>query len=102
VKRRKPIVIDWSWWYIGGEEIGYGKQARQTLCKSYKSYADWVKPTDPIFDKFSEFPISLAHCGSPKGREDYEHIFTFIARHSNCHCDLAAIPDYNPGSLSSW
>lgn len=66
------------------------------MCKSYKSYADWVKPMDPIFDKFAELPISLAHCGTPRGREDYEHIFAFIARHPNCHCDLAAIPDYNP------
>jgi predicted TIM-barrel fold metal-dependent hydrolase len=100
-KRRKPIIIDWSWWYIGGE-VGYGyneSKERQELLKSYRSYADWVKPMDPIFDRFPDLPISLAHCGTPKGKEDYEHIFAFIARHPNCHCDLAAIPDYDPSFI---
>ena len=98
LRRRKPIIIDWSWWYLGGE-VGWGmneSRERQELCKSYRSYADWVKPMDPIFDQFTALPISLAHCGTPKTRDDYEHIFAFIARHPNCHCDLAAIPDYNP------
>lgn len=96
--RHKPVIIDWSWWYIGGE-VGYGwneSRDRQKLCKSYRSYNEWVKPMDPIFDKFSNLQISLAHCGTLKSRDDYEHVFAFIARHPNVHCDLAAIPDYNP------
>jgi predicted TIM-barrel fold metal-dependent hydrolase len=97
-KRGKPVIIDWSWWYIGGE-VAYGwneSKERQALCKSYRSYDEWVKPMDPIFEQFPNLQISLAHCGTPKGRQDYEHIFAFLARHPNAHCDLAAIPDFNP------
>jgi predicted TIM-barrel fold metal-dependent hydrolase len=107
-RRSKPVIIDWSWWIIGdteltrawNESVGYGfneSKERQELCKSYKSMADWVKPMDPIFDKFSNLQISLAHIGTPRGREDYEHIFAFIARHPNAHCDLAGTPrEWNP------
>jgi predicted TIM-barrel fold metal-dependent hydrolase len=98
-RRRKPILMDWSWWYIGGPKVGYGyneSTERQKLCKSYRSFADWVVPMDPIFEKYANVPISLLHCGTVKGRDDYEHLFAFMARHPNCYCDLSAIPNYNP------
>jgi predicted TIM-barrel fold metal-dependent hydrolase len=79
--------------------VGYGtneSRERQEIAKSFRSYADYAKLMDPIFDEYSTVPFSMAHCGTAKAREDYEHIFAMINHHPNVSCDLAAIPDYSP------
>lgn len=100
-RRNKPIILDISWWYLGGE-IGYGwneSKARQAMVKSWTSWADYGKLLDPILSEFSSVQFSMAHCGTAKKREDYEHIFAFISRHPNVSCDLAMIMDYSPGFM---
>lgn len=97
-KRRKPIILDVSWWYFG-RYIGYGTnetRERQEIVKAFKSYADYAKLIEPIFKEYSTVPFSMAHCGTAKAREDYEHIFPLIANNPNVSCDLAAILDYSP------
>lgn len=97
-KRKKPIILDVSWWYFGGQ-IGYGfneARERQEMVKAFQSYADYARLMDPIFQEYSTVPFSLAHCGTAKKREDYEHIFALMARHPNVSCDLAMIMDYSP------
>lgn len=100
-RRNKPIIADISWWYIGGE-LGDGwneSRERQKMIREWKSWADYGKLLDPIVSEYSTVPFSLAHVGTAKKREDYEHIFAFIARHPNVSCDLAAILDYSPGFM---
>jgi predicted TIM-barrel fold metal-dependent hydrolase len=97
-KHKKPIILDVSWWYLG-KYVGYGTnetRERQDMVKSFESYADYARLMDPIFDKYSTLPFSMAHCGTAKAYEDYEHILPMINRHPNVSCDLAAILDYSP------
>ena len=97
-QRKKPIIMDVSWWYFG-KYVGYGlneTRERQEMVKSFRSYADYAKLMDPIFKEFSTVAFSLAHCGTAKAKEDYHHIFPLIARNPNVSCDLAAILEYSP------
>lgn len=97
-RRKKPMIVDLSWWYLGGDvEYGFNEtRERQEMVKSWQSFADYARLLDPIFEEFRTVPFSLAHCGTAKKREDYEHIFPLIARHPNVSCDLAAVLDYSP------
>lgn len=97
-KRKKPFILDISWWLFGKYvEYGYNEsRERQEMAKSFQSFADYAKLLDPIFKEYSTVPFSLAHCGTARVREDYEHIFPLIARNPNVSCDLAAILDYSP------
>lgn len=45
---------------------------------------------------FPNLRISLVHRGTLRSRNDYAHVFAFIACRPNVHCGLAAIPDFNP------
>ena len=89
-KHRKPVIIDESWWYLGKYPIFNELPERRNLVK-FQSFADYARILEPIFEEFSDVPISLAHCGSARVWEDYEHIFNLMARHANLSCDLAQV-----------
>lgn len=97
-RRNKPIILDLSWWLLGSAELGYGineSRERQKIVEGWKSWADYGKVLDPIVEEYRAVPFSLAHCGTAKKREDYEHIFAFIARHPNVSCDVGMIMDFS-------
>ena len=96
LRRRKPIILDLSWWYFGKYPVYNESRERQELANSFKTFGDYAKLLDPVFQQFSSVPFSLAHCGTARVREDYKDIFGLMARHANVSCDLAAIMDYSP------
>lgn len=105
-RRKKPMIIDLSWWYLGrfgwdnrSPDLGYGfneTRERQKMVQEWKNFGDYAATLDPILKEYSTVPFSLAHCGTASKKEDYEHIFALIARHPNLSCDLAAILDFSP------
>lgn len=97
-KRKKPFIMDVSWWLFG-KYLAYGaneSKERQEMARSFRSYADYAKLIDPVFKEYPTVPFSMAHCGTARMREDYDHIFPLIAENPNVSCDLAAILDYSP------
>lgn len=105
-RRKKPMIVDLSWWYMGrfgwdnrSPDIGYGfneTKERQQMVQGWKNFGEYAATLDPIFKEYSTVPFSLAHCGTAKAKEDYEHIFALLARHPNLSCDLAMILDFSP------
>jgi predicted TIM-barrel fold metal-dependent hydrolase len=90
-KRRKPIIMDESWWYFDQYPHYNETPQRQEMVKSLKSFSDYAHVLDPIFRQYSDVPFSLAHCGSAQTSEDFPQIFDLIARHKNLTCDVGLI-----------
>ena len=89
-KHRKPIILDESWWYLGKYPIYNELPERRNLVK-FQSFADYARILEPIFQEFSDVPISLAHCGAARTWDDHEEIFNLIARRPNLSCDVAMV-----------
>jgi predicted TIM-barrel fold metal-dependent hydrolase len=98
-KRRKPIILDLSWWYFGQYELVNESAERRKLASTFRTFAEYVALLDPFFEKFPDIPISLAHCGTARNKYDYPDIFAFLQRHPNISCDVGMISDYNPAFL---
>jgi len=98
-KRRKPVVLDLSWWYFGQYELVNESVERRKLSSTFKIFADYAALLDPFFARFPDVPISLAHCGTARNKNDYPDIFDFLKRHPNISCDLGMISDYNAAFL---
>lgn len=91
-RRRKPVVLDLSWWYFHLNPLFNESPARQSLVRSF---ADYARLLSPLFREFADVPISLAHAGTARTVDDYRDIFPLIAAHPNVSCDLAAATDYS-------
>ncbi len=91
-KRRKPVILDLSWWYFNLNPLYNEPAARRQLVKSF---ADYARLLSPLFREFGEVPFSLAHCGTARASEEYDAIFALIAAHPNVSCDVAAARDYS-------
>ena len=89
-KHRKPVILDESWWYLGRVPIFNETRERRNLVK-FQSFADYARILEPIFEEFSDVPISLAHCGAARTWDDHEEIFSLIARRPNLSCDVAYV-----------
>src|SRR5262249_44409083 len=71
-KRRKPIILDLSWWYF---DQGFPHRESPQRRKLVQSMADYAKLLAPVFRQFAAVPISLAHCGTARATKDYDEIF---------------------------
>jgi membrane dipeptidase len=91
-RRKKPIILDLSWWYFDLNPLFNESPARQKLVRSISDYARLLAP---VFREFADVPFSLAHAGTAKTSDDYRDIFPLIAAHPNVSCDLAAALDYS-------
>ena len=89
-KHRKPVILDESWWYLGRVPIFNETRERRNLVK-FQSFADYARILEPLFEEFSDVPISLAHCGAARTWDDHEEIFSLIARRPNLSCDVAYV-----------
>lgn len=86
-KRKKPIILDLSYWYLETMPPYNELEARRNRVKRWSDYARII---EPIFKQFSDVPISLAHAGTARRPSDYDEIFPFIAEQPNASCDIAA------------
>jgi membrane dipeptidase len=91
-KYKKPVILDLSWWYFHLHPLTHEPLARRKLVKSF---ADYGRLLAPLFRRFADVPISLAHAGTAKTERDYADIFALIAAHPNVSCDLAAATGYS-------
>jgi len=98
-KRKKPIVMDISFWYLTHMPPANELPARRNRVKRWSDYG---KILAPIFKQFSDVPISLAHAGTPKRESDFDEIFPFINEHPNVSCDVAAATDQFGGSIAAF
>lgn len=97
-ERRKPCIIDLSWWYIGMPWFApsvYGK---------YRSYTDYVQGFAALVADFPEVKIQLAHYGTPALRdresggrpmsdihyERLDEVIQLMGSYPNLACDLGA------------
>lgn len=93
-RRKKPIILDPSWWYLGRPQHQYGfneSRERQKMAESWTSYEGYAKLMDDVFSRYPTVPFSIAHAGTAKKKEDYEHIFPLIKRHKNVSCDIGMV-----------
>jgi predicted TIM-barrel fold metal-dependent hydrolase len=97
-KLGKPIIGDYSFWYFDKYPHYNETAARQKLVRSMKTYDDFARLLDPVFKQFPRLHFSIAHCGTPRGEQDWEAAFSLIARHPNTSCDIAATA-YTPDFL---
>jgi predicted TIM-barrel fold metal-dependent hydrolase len=79
-RRRCPIIIDLSNWHIGMYPLYNELPARQV---QVKNFADYGRLLDPIFERFADLPICLAHLGTPKDDTDREAVLDFVRLHPN-------------------
>jgi membrane dipeptidase len=91
-KRRKPVILDLSWWYFDQHPLVHETPARQNIVRSF---ADYARLLSPLFRQFEDVPFSLAHCGTARTTDEYRDIFPLIAAHPNVSCDVAAATGYS-------
>ena len=94
-ERRKPCIIDLSWWYADREWFCpsvYGK---------YSSYTEYVKGLSELVGDFAELRVQIAHYGTARLRDPgdkgrplrYARLhepIDLVRKHHNLSFDLAA------------
>jgi predicted TIM-barrel fold metal-dependent hydrolase len=94
-RRRCPVIVDLSNWHIGQYPLYNELAERQKLVSSFEDYGRLL---DPLFARFSDLPICLAHLGTPKDDRDQEAVFKFVQRHPNALIDtsprMVRTPDF--------
>ena len=94
-KRRKPCIIDLSWWYANQPWFA------PSVYEKYETYTDYVQGLKELVADFPDVKIQLAHYGTPRlqDRDDLtrtihydrlEEPIELMRAHPNLRCDLSA------------